>query len=433
MGDAEADRHVGDGPADDMKSPRLLSAAAAAVLFAVVLSVATLYASRMETHWVNTLAPQMFAQKDRGVALQRAAFRQPDLLPMYGSSELNLRNPYHPSALFREYPTGFTVFPIGNFGTTNLIWLQALASVGRDLRGRKVVLSLLPGWFMDDAVDPHAYAANYSALQASELAFSMQLSFGVKQAAAQRMLTYPATMANDPLLRFALRCLANTSLSSHILYYAALPLGKLHNVALRLQDHWETLIFLHAQVGMSSVQRQRRDVDWTSLLSRAEQDAQRKSGGNPFGFENAFWTDHAPEIARRKGLYSSQVVLGKLERSAEWTDFDVLLRIVKELGGNPLILSMPMNGAYYDYLGIDRDTRRAYYDRLRDVAKAHGVPVIDFRDHDSDRFFATDTGFHPSDAGWTYYDRVLDAFFHGRPPDDTQSSELERDAPPGRS
>jgi len=288
MGDAEEDRRVGDGPADHRKSPRLLSAAAAGVLFATVLSVATLYARRTETHWVNTLAPQMFAQKHRGVALQRAAFRQSDLLPIYGSSELNLRNPYHPSALFREYPTGFTVFPIGNFGTTNLIWLQALASVGRDLRGRKVVLSLLPGWFMEDAVDPHAYAANFSRLQASELVFSMQLSLAVKQAAARRMLTYPATMADDPLLRFALECLADTSSSSHMLYYATLPLGKLHNFALRLQDHWETLTFLNAQVGMSSVRRQRRDVDWTSLLSRAQQDAERKSGGNRFGFENAF-------------------------------------------------------------------------------------------------------------------------------------------------
>src|SRR5262245_12019547 len=209
MGYAEAHRRLHHEPADGMNSPRLVSAAAAGVLFAIALSVVSLYARRMETRWVHTLAPQVFAQKHRGVALQRAAFRQPDLLPIYGSSELNLRNPHHPSALFREYPTGFTVFPVGNFGSTSLGWLQALASVGSDLRGKKVVLSLLPGPFLSEGVDPHAYAANFSHLQASELVFSTQLSFALKQAAARRMLAYPATVANDPLLRFALERLTD--------------------------------------------------------------------------------------------------------------------------------------------------------------------------------------------------------------------------------
>jgi D-alanine transfer protein len=375
----------------------------------------------------------MFAQKHRGVALQRVAFRQADLLPIYGSSELNLRNPYHPSALFREYPAGFTVFPVGDFGSTSLIWLQSLAGVGSDLRGKKVVLSIPPRWFMNEAVDPHAYAANFSRVQASELVFSMQLSFAVKQAAARRMLMYPATVANDPLLRFTLERLADTSLGSHILYYAVLPLGKLHNLALRLQDDWETFVFLRAQRGLSAVQRQRTDLDWTSLLNRAEQEAQRKAGGNPFGFENTFWMEHAPEIARQKGLYRSQPVLRTLEGSAEWADFDLLLSVIGELGGEPLILSIPMNGAYYDYLGVDAGTRRAYYDRLREIARAHAVPVIDFRDHDSDKFFGIDTAFHLSDSGWAYYDRVLDAFFHGQPVDNTQPSWLGRESPQGPS
>src|SRR5207253_6930619 len=138
-----------------------------------------------------------------------------------------------------------------------------------------------PGWFMNAAVDPHAYAANFSRVQASELVFSAQLGFAVKQAVARRMLAYPATLEDDRLLRFALQRLADDSLGSRILYYAALPLGKLHNLALRVQDDWEMLLFLHAQLGLSSVQRQRRDVDWTSVLSRALEEAQRKAGRNP--------------------------------------------------------------------------------------------------------------------------------------------------------
>lgn len=416
-----------------MRSPRVVSADAAGVVFAIVLSGASLYARCLETRWVHALAPQMFAEKHRGVALQRAAFRQPDLLPVYGSSELNLRNARHASALFRDYPTGFTVFPVGNFGTPALVSLQALASVGGDLRGKKVVLSLLPGPFLGDAVDPHAYTANFSPVQASELVFSTQLGFALKQAVARRMLAFPATVAGDPLLRFALERLADASVGSRLLYYAALPLGKLHNLALRLRDHWDTLVFLRAQLGSTAVERRQRELDWASLLARAGESAQRNADGNPFGFEGAFWTAHAPEIATRKGVYPPDAVERGLERSTEWDDLDLLLRVVAELGGRPLLVGVPMNGGYYDYLGVDAGTRRAYYDRLRHVAAAHAVPMVDFSDHDADKFFLVDTAFHLSDLGWTYYDRALDAFFHDRLPDGSDSSSVDRGAPPGRS
>src|SRR5262249_383607 len=161
----------------------------------------------------------------------------------------------------------------------------------------------------------------------------------------------------------------------------------------------------------------------------AEEEAQRKGAGNPFGFESTFWVAHAPEIARQKGVYPPQTVLRSLERSAEWADLDLLLRVVRQLGGEPLILSIPMNGGYYDYLGVDAEARGAYYDRLRHVAAARGVPLIDFRDHDVDKFFVIDTAFHLSDRGWTYYDRAFDAFFHDEPCDSAGSPPLHRGSP----
>ena len=45
---------------------------------------------------------------------RRQAFRQPDLLVMYGSSELAKEMPNNAVQFFEEYPTGFRVFPVGN-------------------------------------------------------------------------------------------------------------------------------------------------------------------------------------------------------------------------------------------------------------------------------------------------------------------------------
>jgi D-alanine transfer protein len=399
-----------------MTAPRFWSAVAALLLLIGILSVATRSARRLEARHIHGLAPQMFAQKNRGEALQRAAFRQPDLLPLYGSSDLNAPSPYHASALFREYPTGFTVFPIGNAGSTSLIWLQAVAAVGCDLRGKKIAVSLPARSFMNETVDRHAYGANFSRLHASELAFSTCLGFAVKQAAARRMLQFPETVADDPLLRFALEQLADGSLSARLLYGASLPLGKLRNVILRLQDHWETLAFVRAQRGLRPVPRHRVGLSWAAVLSRAEQAARRKADSNPFGFDNAVWAAHAAELSAPPSPNLVAAAFTSGERSAEWTDADLLLRAIRDLGGEPLILSMPMNGTYYDSLGVPLAARQAYYDRLRQLAAAHAVPVIDFADHDADAYFTVDSGLHLSAKGWVYYAHALDAFFHDRQP-----------------
>ncbi len=62
------------------------------------------------------IAADQFPIKCQGGAWQRAAFARTDLLPVYGSSELELQDPYHPANLFKEYPSGFTIFPMGKTG-----------------------------------------------------------------------------------------------------------------------------------------------------------------------------------------------------------------------------------------------------------------------------------------------------------------------------
>jgi len=400
-----------------VRTPHLISAAAVLLLVTAVLTGGTLYARWVEGRYIHALAPQMFEQKNQGSALQRAAFRQPDLLPVYGSSELPISTPYHASALFRDYPTGFTIFPVGKPATTSLIWLQELAAVGPDLRGKKVVLSLSPStFFVHDMIDPESYAGNFSLLHASELAFSSQLSFAVKEGAARRMLDYPATLQQAPLLKFALEKLADGSALNRIFYYAVLPLGKLQIVVLRLKDHWETLAFLRRQDGLRSrVPRQGARLDWPQLLERARRESEQLADNNPFGFDRSFWLTRADEIAKQKGIHTDQEFLRSLERCSEWADLNLLLHGLKDLGARVLILSMPIKGAYHDYVGISAQARRAYYGKLHQLAKRTGAPVMDFADHDGDCYFLTNWSFHLSREGWLYYDRALDAFFHDRP------------------
>ena len=87
-----------------------------------------------------------------------------------------------------------------------------------------------------------------------------------------------------------------------------------------------------------------------------------------------------------------------------------------EFGAQPLLLSMPIHGGWYDQCGVTYTARRAYYQKLREIGARYHTAVIDFADHDADRSFCFDYKGHLSPSGWVYYGQVLDGFYHGRIP-----------------
>ncbi len=410
-----------------MKTVHLKAAAAAAILIASGLCAFVLYAQRVERRSVHAIAPlhtptlagtkmdMAYPQMNLGSALQREAFRQSDLLPLFGSSEVS-GFPWDATVIFRNYPTGFMVFPVGWADTTCLTFLQEFAAIGSELRGKKVVISLSPSWFFArDMVFAFSYAGNFSMLHASQLAFSTDLSFDVKRAAAERMLEYPETVDRSPLLRFALRNLADGSLKGRLLYYAMFPLGKLQNLVLDVQDHWASLEYIEAQKLSSDVTRRPAALDWHVLEGNADRESRIERDNNPFGLRNDRWIDELHDRAAwDKDTRTDGAFLSMLQRTREWRDFDLMLRTLTELGARPLILSMPIDGTRFDNLGISASARRAYYAKLRKAVEPYGIPLVDFSEFEQDPYFLIDWEEHLSPKGWMHYAEILDAFYHDR-------------------
>jgi D-alanine transfer protein len=391
-----------------------LPASIAIFSLAVFSFLFDLHVDTLGERYAHAIAPLMFDQKELGSAFQRAALRDSDLLPFHGSSELLIANRYHPSTLFGTYPSGFTTFPVAKVDTTCLIVLQRLAALGESLRGKKVVIALTPGnFYKREMVEAAPYAGNFSALHANELVFSSDLSFRLKQNAARRMLQYRETLAGDMLLELAAMSLADDSWTGHLLYYACVPLGKIRNVAFRLQDQWETYKFIVEHPKLDpTVSRQPARLDWPGLLASAEREYGRRATNNPFGIENFRWTlRFRADADQQKGKWPDPVFLERLERAQEWTDLELLLQGLNELGARPLILSMPIHDAYAQHTGTTAVGRAAYYQRLRQTIGRYSVPFLDFAEHGRERLFLADPSSHLGDKGWVVVDRVLDAFY----------------------
>ena len=310
---------------------------------------------------------------------------------LYGGSELIDPIPNRASDFFSDAPTGFQVCPIGKAGTTSLIILQKLGALGSDLRGRKVAISLSASSFFAPAVRRDFYAGNFSLPAASGILFGNAIGFDLKAAIAKRMLQYPDTLEENGLVQLAATRLASGRSVDRIVLMAIWPLGKLQNVMLDLQDHFEALVYILS--GGSPLPEWLRPAHSRKLHVR-------KSIGAEDQQSESF---DVIRPARDKTFRA------RISSSTEWTDLDLLFRTLAEIKAEPLILSMPFDA--YAARGISHSTRELYYDKMRELAERYHFPLIEFEQRDADPRFLIAHREHPTPRGWMVYNRALDDFF----------------------
>jgi D-alanine transfer protein len=398
--------------------PHLLSGLIALLIAGAGLVGGSQYAAHLESLYVNTLDLLKLKQVATGSAIQVAAFQRSDLLPVYGSSELiNEDVPYSDYNFFQNYPTGFNVFQVARSGGTSIMNAMDLAGLGSAVRGKKVVISFTPSMFNHDKAPAGAYAGNFSRLHADALAFSVALKLNTKHLAAVRMLDYPDTLSNTPLLLFALQNLAVDQFYSQVLYYLSVPLGQIETAVIRLQDHWEILnyIWSNPQLQPDNVNHIPVKINWQAEITMAKKEQKVNTNSNRYGIENRRWLNGAMAVYAnpKKPGSSDKQYLRNLNASKEWDDLQITLNILNDLGAKPLILSRPIDGAIANAIGISFRAREFSYYKLGQAVYPFNIPLVDFRNHDKDLYFSVDQLSHTSREGWVYVDQALDKFYHG--------------------
>ena len=390
------------------RMPHLFAAVIVSGLLAAVLFGARTVAVHREHATVLSTAPELFPLKNQGLAFQRAAAHAPNVLPLYGSSEL-VTPPIseRASIFFRTAPTGFQVSPVGAGGANSLNMSQKIAALGSDLRGKKLAISLSPGWLLSS--NPRwgkGYEGSFSPMAVSEMVFGTVLDFELKRDIASHMLKYPGTLENRPFLEFALKRLASRHCLDHVLFCALWPLGKAQTAIMELQDHFAALHYIRHKI-KSAPRCHREVVDWPKLIASVDE----TKTTNRDKLTKASRLDEIKAADRRDVAFQDGV-----NASAGWSDLELLLRTLARVQAQPLVLSMPIAGDLYDQQGISRSAREKFYSKLRALVQRYHFPLVEFEEHDEDPAFLYLHQSHLTAKGWIYYNRALDDFFHGRAP-----------------
>jgi D-alanine transfer protein len=377
-------------------------------LVVAVLSCAAMVAVHLERQTILATAPELFPLKRQGLAFQRAAAQEPNVLQLYGSSELTaVPAPERASMFFRTAPTGFQVSPVGAGGANSLTMLQKVAALGSDLRAKKLAISLSPGWFLKPTAGWwNGYKGNFSLMAANEMTFGTALDFDLKRDIASRMLKCRSTLEKSPLLEFALKRLASGRWLDRIVFCAVWPIGKAETTIMEFQDHFAAYHYIRHKIKAAPLCHP-EPLDWSTLIASAGES--KTTDSDKLGEASSVNEETTP--GGGDGAFRD-----RMNESAGWIDLELLLRTVARIHARPLLLSMPIPGDLYNRNGVSRSAREDYYLKLHALVQRYHFPLVEFKGHDEDPAFLYHHQSHLTAKGWIYYDRALDDFFHGRVP-----------------
>lgn len=315
-----------------------------------------------------------------------------DGLVYIGSSELSTPAatiPQVPAGLWAKHSYGVPLMLVGEAYDQCLWQTIALGALAKDgLPRNKVVLSVGLGQFVDGGMDAESFKTRLSYSLLSGFADNGVITDEARAKVRERVLSYGM----------------DESLVSSC--FDADPLARINRFFFSAADDLrlrKDLVSVRAQATPPS-QEAPSTPDFAALRKEALAEAQAASTSNSWGLEDGFYKNQLePALEGLKGARAGETY----SDTPEYDDLDLLLDVCEQCGVEPLIVLSPSCGPYYDYIGIDAQTRRGAYDKILAIAKSHGVAVADFSDREYEQYFLFDI----VHFGWTGWIDVEEAIY----------------------
>ncbi|MED4205168.1 D-alanyl-lipoteichoic acid biosynthesis protein DltD [Neobacillus mesonae] len=348
------------------------------------------------------LNPFMF----QGKYVQQKMLEDKHFLPMYGSSELARLDRFHPSNYFQETGADFTPFLIGRGGTTSITHFLNFAEHTKQLKGKKIIFIVSPQWFQPKGTDETHFVPNYSSLQGYDLAFNNTINPKLKKAAIKRLLTY-SPIRKDPILSTMYKAEISNNPWTKRKSALVRPIALVYRDILVKKDLYYTLAGGKPHKRALSPKVKHRT--WKRLADQAERYGKRRATNNEFYVTNGQYN----KIRKMVPSMKDQKAGASYGKSIEYRDFQMVLDLLKDAGAEPLFISIPVNGKWYDYTGFPKKGRTVYYEKIKKQIEAEGFAFADFSEHEYDPYFLKDT-IHIGWKGWVYTDKAIQDFYEGK-------------------
>lgn len=321
-----------------------------------------------------------------------------------GSSELNnAKEASYPGNLFDNGNSDFNMVFVGYGSYCSLQHALYLGALSKSLPQKKVVLIVSPQWFDNtNTLTPGAFSSRFSQRAFDGFIKNKQISGDTKRQIVDRCETMLSADAHE---------------QNVVRMYDAAYLKGSYNFLDRLYLFTDNLFWI-VKTKRDVVRYVRQDktpvnpevkaesIDFDQLMASEEKEGKANSTNNPFYIDDTYYNKNVSNI-----LYYKDKATGRtLTNSAEYGDLDLFLQVCKETGVQPLLVCLPVNGYYYDYMNFSQSERKQYYQNIRDIASKYGVALADFSSDEYTKYFFVDT-WHIGWKGWTAVDKSIYEFY----------------------
>lgn len=326
---------------------------------------------------------------------------------VFGSSELSSRdNLAFPSVLFNGGYADFNMVLMGAGHLQSLAHAINVGALQNNIKNRKIVLILSPQWFVPEGVIPAAFSSRFEETNFVEFLQNDCISLKTKTAVIDRVnALLTADIATLERVKNYEKIYLEHTINP-ITYAAMLIYNAFQNAKIRfkLVEEFKNLApldtsrYVHAE-----------EIDFDVLLQKADKIGQNACLTNAFGVNDEYYNKY---IRDKVDIMINVDEKSSYALSPEYEDLKLFLSVCRDTGITPLLISVPVNGRWYDYTGFSRSDRHTYYQNIRNICDEFHVQLVDFSDKEYELFFLRDI-MHIGWKGWVYLCRSVYSFYKG--------------------
>lgn len=346
--------------------------------------------------------------RDRGGVLKDKMREEGDLM-LLGSSELSSPVNQNPINMFPNNYSNYDVSIYGRAHTQSVQHASILGNISNLNKDDKIAIVISAQWFEQSwGIDGNNFTVNFSEQQFYDFFNNEKIDKENKIYYAKRVAELLKESGEFLEERIYSELYYRDNLTSKAILTFLKPYYSFKEYMLDIKDRVQTVKLLEGLEDKKEVAI--KNIDWNEEFIKAEEEAKEKVTNNDIYVDDEYYDTYLRDIYESLKDISKNIDLTK---SREMKDYEFLLNTCKDLGIEPLIILMPVNGLYYDHLGLSVEKRTEFYNKIEEMTKEHGFDVLNLQDKEYEKYYLSDV-MHLGWKGWLNIDEEMSKYFKGK-------------------
>lgn len=346
--------------------------------------------------------------RDRGGLLKDKMNEDNDLM-LLGSSELSSAVVQNPINVFPFKGAEYDVSIFGRAYTQTLQHTTMLSSISNLNSDDKIAIVVSAQWFeKESGIAGTDFSVNFSEQQFYKIFNNDKISKENKLYYAERM----AELLGESGQFGEETIYANLYAKDNIISKGTLGLLKpyywLKEYMLDVKDKVQTIKVLNGLGDKKETNL--KEINWDEEYLKADAEGASKVTNNDINVDDSYYDKYLRDVYEGlEGKWNNVDLLA----SKELKDYELFLNVSKELDVKPLVVLMPVNGLYYDHLGLTKEKRDLFYNTVEAMAVERGFDVLNLQNKEYEKYYLSDV-MHLGWKGWLTIDEEMYKYFEKR-------------------